>query len=182
MTSSSAAATPYDILVVDDEPDLRTLYELTLLREGYRVEAAQDLREARAALEHKRFHAVITDMRLPDGLGIELLRELSAGQRPERAIVVTAHGSAENAGEALQCGGLPSPTKWHSARGPLDLSLPQCPFGDGFLPASGQSLPTGMIRVGGRLDTSDRKHTNKNRRNREIRSTAPTHRREGQRS
>ncbi|WP_342129969.1 sigma-54-dependent transcriptional regulator [Hydrogenophaga sp. OTU3427] len=115
MTSSSAAATPYDILVVDDEPDLRTLYELTLLREGYRVEAAQDLREARAALEHKRFHAVITDMRLPDGLGIELLRELSAGQRPERAIVITAHGSAENAVEALKCGAFDYLTK------PVDL-------------------------------------------------------------
>ena len=46
-----AAPPAFDILVVDDEPDLRTLYELTLLREGYRVGAAQDLREARALLD-----------------------------------------------------------------------------------------------------------------------------------
>ena len=105
----------FDILVVDDEPDLRTLYELTLLREGYRVEAAQDLREARAALAGQRFHAIITDMRLPDGLGIELLRELSQAQRSERAIVITAHGSAENAVEALKCGAFDYLTK------PVDL-------------------------------------------------------------
>ena len=110
-----AALPAFDILVVDDEPDLRTLYELTLLREGYRVEAAQDLREARAALAERRFHAIITDMRLPDGLGIELLRELSQSQRSERAIVITAHGSAENAVEALKCGAFDYLTK------PVDL-------------------------------------------------------------
>ena len=106
---------PASVLVVDDEPDLRTLYELTLLREGYRVEAAQDLREARAALEGRRFHAIITDMRLPDGQGIELLREISRAQRNERAIVITAHGSAENAVEALKCGAFDYLTK------PVDL-------------------------------------------------------------
>ncbi|MDP3520198.1 MAG: sigma-54 dependent transcriptional regulator [Hydrogenophaga sp.] len=110
-----SATQPFEILVVDDEPDLRTLYELTLLREGYRVEAAQDLREARAALEGRRFHAIITDMRLPDGLGIELLRELNQSQRSERAIVITAHGSAENAVEALKCGAFDYLTK------PVDL-------------------------------------------------------------
>ena len=110
-----SATQAFDILVVDDEPDLRTLYELTLLREGYRVEAAQDLREARAALEGRRFHAIITDMRLPDGLGIELLRELNQAQRGERAIVITAHGSAENAVEALKCGAFDYLTK------PVDL-------------------------------------------------------------
>ena len=66
------------ILVVDDEPDLRTLYELTLLREGYRVETAGDLAEARQYLQEKRFDAVITDMRLPDGLGLEVLPTLRA--------------------------------------------------------------------------------------------------------
>ena len=62
------------ILVVDDEPDLRTLYELTLLREGYRVETAGDLAEARQYLQEKRFDAVITDMRLPDAEAL-LLQE-----------------------------------------------------------------------------------------------------------
>ncbi|WP_411883484.1 sigma-54-dependent transcriptional regulator [Polaromonas sp. YR568] len=103
------------ILVIDDEPDLRTLYELTLLREGYRVEAAGDLSQARQQLSENRFDAVITDMRLPDGLGLELLRDMVTQQRPERCVVITAHGSAENAVEALKAGAFDYLTK------PVDL-------------------------------------------------------------
>ncbi|MDP3171647.1 MAG: sigma-54 dependent transcriptional regulator [Polaromonas sp.] len=106
---------PAHILVIDDEPDLRTLYELTLLREGYRVEAAADLAQARVQLQERRFDAVITDMRLPDGLGLELLREMVSQQRPERCVVITAHGSAENAVEALKAGAFDYLTK------PVDL-------------------------------------------------------------
>ena len=102
-------------MIIDDEPDLRTLYELTLLREGYRVEAAADLAQARQQLREKRFDAVITDMRLPDGLGLELLRELVTQQRSERCVVITAHGSAENAVEALKAGAFDYLTK------PVDL-------------------------------------------------------------
>ena len=50
------------VLVIDDEPDLRTLYELTLLREGYRVETAGSVQEARDQLKQQRFDAIITDM------------------------------------------------------------------------------------------------------------------------
>lgn len=113
--SGSAPVQAAHILVVDDEPDLRTLYELTLLREGYCVEAAGDLAQARQHLQDKRFDAVITDMRLPDGLGLELLREIVTQQRPERCVVITAHGSAENAVEALRAGAFDYLTK------PVDL-------------------------------------------------------------
>jgi len=109
------AASPAHILVVDDEPDLRTLYELTLLREGYRVEAAATLAEALQKLEERRFEAVITDMRLPDGLGMELVQRMVGQQRPERCIVMTAYGSAENAVEALKAGAFDYLTK------PVDL-------------------------------------------------------------
>ncbi len=110
-----APASPPRILVVDDEPDLRTLYELTLLREGYRVDAAATLAEAGELLAGGRFDSVITDMRLPDGLGLELLRSLQAQQRPERCIVMTAYGSAENAVDALKAGAFDYLTK------PVDL-------------------------------------------------------------
>src|SRR4051812_2288267 len=103
------------VLVVDDEPDLRTLYELTLLREGYRVDAAGTLGEAWQLLDRQRFDAVITDMRLPDGVGLELLHRMAAQQRPERCIVMTAYGSAENAVEALKAGAFDYLTK------PVDL-------------------------------------------------------------
>ena len=112
---ASSAHPPASVLVVDDEPDLRTLYELTLLREGHRVETAGTLAEAQAALQRQRFRAVITDMRLPDGLGLTLLQDLRAQQRPERCIVITAYGSAENAVEALKAGAFDYLTK------PVDL-------------------------------------------------------------
>jgi len=115
MSLQTPASQPARILVIDDEPDLRTLYELTLLREGYRVEAAGDLLQAREQLREHRFDAVITDMRLPDGLGLELLRDMVAQQRPERCVVITAHGSAENAVEALKAGAFDYLTK------PVDL-------------------------------------------------------------
>ncbi len=112
---SQPATGPAHILVVDDEPDLRTLYELTLLREGYRVDAAGTLAQAWEQLQERKFDAVITDMRLPDGLGLELLQRMLAQQRSERCIVMTAYGSAENAVEALKAGAFDYLTK------PVDL-------------------------------------------------------------
>jgi two-component system, NtrC family, response regulator PilR len=92
------------ILVVDDEPDLRTVYEMTLLREGYHVDVAEDLEHAWQLLSERSFDVLITDMRLPDGLGIELIHRLRALARGERCVVITAHGSAENAVESLKSG------------------------------------------------------------------------------
>ncbi len=137
------------ILVIDDEPDLRTLYELTLLREGYRVEAAGDLQQAREQLREKQFDAIITDMRLPDGLGLELLHEMVAQKRPERCVVITAHGSAENAVEALKAGAFDYLTK------PVDLkqfrsvvaSAAQSTRNSGM--PSGRSEPNRMTPNGG---------------------------------
>ena len=99
------------ILVVDDEPDLLTLYELALIREGHQVQCAANLAEARSALAADTFDVLITDMRLPDGLGMELLREISAARRPERSIMVTAYGSPETAVEALKAGAFDYLTK-----------------------------------------------------------------------
>ncbi len=114
-TPNTSASQPAQILVVDDEPDLRTLYELTLLREGYRVEAAGSVSEAWQHLDAGRFDAVITDMRLPDGLGMEILQRIQHDQRSERCVVMTAYGSAENAVEALKAGAFDYLTK------PVDL-------------------------------------------------------------
>jgi two-component system response regulator PilR (NtrC family) len=114
-THHPTAVLPAQILVVDDEPDLRTLYELTLLREGYRVEAASSVSEAWEHLDAGRFDAVITDMRLPDGLGMEIIQRIQKDQRGERCVVMTAYGSAENAVEALKAGAFDYLTK------PVDL-------------------------------------------------------------
>lgn len=103
------------ILVVDDEPDLRTLYELTLLREGHQVDTAGTLEEAHAALRERRYDLLITDMRLPDGMGTDLLKGLRERKNRERCIVITAYGSAENAVESLKAGAFDYLTK------PVDL-------------------------------------------------------------
>jgi two-component system, NtrC family, response regulator PilR len=105
----------YSLLVIDDEPDLRTLYELTLLREGYEVETAGSVEEALQMLKERSYSAVITDMRLPDGSGLDVLAYLEEGKRREKAIVITAYGSAENAVEALKSGAFDYLTK------PVDL-------------------------------------------------------------
>ncbi|MCB8748617.1 sigma-54 dependent transcriptional regulator [Rhodoferax sp. U2-2l] len=111
----NATASHARILVVDDEPDLRTLYELTLLREGHRVDTAENLQQARSLLEANSFDVMITDMRLPDGLGMSLITDIKAQGRGERSIVITAYGSAQNAVEALKAGAFDYLTK------PVDL-------------------------------------------------------------
>jgi two-component system, NtrC family, response regulator PilR len=101
---SSVLSSAPSVLVIDDEPDLRMLYELSLTREGYEVVTADSVAQSLAALGQRSFHAVVSDMQLPDGLGLEVLRFLAQAQRSERCVVITAHGSAENAVEALKAG------------------------------------------------------------------------------
>ncbi|MCA1247191.1 sigma-54 dependent transcriptional regulator [Massilia sp. MS-15] len=92
------------ILVVDDEADLRELLEITLLKMGLDVDSAATLRQARALLDEHDYALVLTDMRLPDGLGLELVREVSAAGSGTPIAVITAYGSAENAVVALKAG------------------------------------------------------------------------------
>jgi two-component system response regulator PilR (NtrC family) len=108
-------ASHFSLLVVDDEPDLRTLYELALLREGYDIETAGTVQDALLHLKDRTYSAVITDMRLPDGTGLDVLHWLEESGRREKAIIITAYGSAENAVEALKAGAYDYLTK------PVDL-------------------------------------------------------------
>ena len=108
-------ASHFSLLVVDDEPDLRTLYELTLLREGYDLDTAGTVQEALLHLKDRTYSAVITDMRLPDGTGLDVLRWLEESGRREKTIVITAYGSSENAVDALKAGAYDYLTK------PVDL-------------------------------------------------------------
>lgn len=110
-----SAPARHRLLVVDDEPDLRTLYELTLLREGYHIETAACVEDAWQLLSEYNFSAIITDMRLPDGEGLDLIRRLDSAGRLEKSIVITAYGSAENAVSALKAGAYDYLTK------PVDL-------------------------------------------------------------
>ena len=99
------------ILVVDDEADLRELLEITLLKMGLDVDCAESLAAARACLGRADYALVLTDMRLPDGMGIELVREVTASCKNIPIAVITAFGSAENAVAALKAGAFDYLTK-----------------------------------------------------------------------
>jgi len=92
------------VLVVDDEADLRELLEITLLKMGLDVDSAETLAQARRLFADGDYSLVLTDMRLPDGLGLELVRDVTASGRNVPIAVVTAFGSAENAVVALKAG------------------------------------------------------------------------------
>ncbi|RIX44589.1 MAG: sigma-54-dependent Fis family transcriptional regulator [Rhodocyclales bacterium GT-UBC] len=92
------------VLVVDDEPDIRELIDLTLSRMGLAAECVGSVAEARQALAVQRFHLCLTDMRLPDGEGLDIVRCIAEQHAQTPVAVITAFGSAENAVAALKAG------------------------------------------------------------------------------
>ncbi len=104
-------------LVVDDEPDIRELLEITLMRMGIDSDSAADLAEARTRLEQGAFDVCLTDMRLPDGSGIDLVRHIQRHHPRLPVAVITAHGNMESAVEALKAGAFDFVSK------PVDLEL-----------------------------------------------------------
>jgi two-component system response regulator PilR (NtrC family) len=104
-------------LLVDDEPDIRELLALTLARMDIDSRAAADLDAARAALEREHFDLCLTDMRLPDGNGLELVDHIQANCPETPVAVITAHGNMESAVQALKSGAFDFVSK------PVDLHL-----------------------------------------------------------
>jgi two-component system response regulator PilR (NtrC family) len=92
------------VLVVDDEPDIRELLELTLVRMGLGVQAVGSIAEAKERLKNERYELCLTDMRLADGEGLELVRHIAGLGNDTPVAVITAYGSAENAVAALKAG------------------------------------------------------------------------------
>jgi two-component system, NtrC family, response regulator PilR len=92
------------VLVVDDEPDIRELLELTLAKMGLGVDSAGSIGEAKDLLREASYQLCLTDMRLPDGEGLDLVRHIAALAGDLPVAVITAHGSAENAVAALKAG------------------------------------------------------------------------------
>jgi two-component system response regulator PilR (NtrC family) len=92
------------VLVVDDEPDIRELLELTLVRMGLGVQSVGSIAEAKERLKGERFELCLTDMRLSDGEGLDLVRHIAGLDNDTPVAVITAYGSAENAVAALKAG------------------------------------------------------------------------------
>jgi len=101
---ASPSANRGRILVVDDEESLRDLLGIMLRKDGYDVVAAADRAGAAGLLARDSFDMVITDVKLPDGDGIEILRHVKAGSPETAVIVITAYGSTETAVAALKLG------------------------------------------------------------------------------
>src|SRR3954469_3199194 len=99
------------VLVVDDERTFRVLAEEALSSEGFEVRGAGSLAKARNQIAEHSPDVVILDRRLPDGDGIEWLREMRAEGNGPVVVVVTAFGDIENAVEALHAGAMDYLTK-----------------------------------------------------------------------
>ena len=104
-------ATQYRCLVVDDETDIRELVVLTLERMGITAESASNVSDAKNMLQKFQYQLCLTDMRLPDGLGLELVEYIGEHLPGLPVAVITAYGSAENAVSALKAGAFDYITK-----------------------------------------------------------------------
>ena len=140
------------VLVVDDEPDIRELLELTLSRMGLGVVAVGTIAEAREQLKGARFELCLTDMRLADGEGLDLVRHIGSLDDDLPVAVITAHGSAENAVAALKAGAfdyVSKPVGLEQLRALVKsaLSLPdQAGEPPRDLPLLGASAPLAQVR------------------------------------
>ena len=94
----------YPVLVVDDEADIRDLMEMTLMKMGLRVETAVGVDDAKEKLENNDYSLVLTDMRMPDGSGLEVVQHINKLMLDTPVAVITAFGNADQAVEALKEG------------------------------------------------------------------------------
>ncbi|MEN8128869.1 MAG: sigma-54 dependent transcriptional regulator [Pseudomonadota bacterium] len=104
-------------LIIDDEPDIRELLEITLNRMNLDTQAAATLTEAKNLIERHPFDLCLTDMRLPDGDGIELVRYIQKTNPNVPVAVITAYGSMDTAIKALKAGAFDFVSK------PIDLPI-----------------------------------------------------------
>jgi DNA-binding NtrC family response regulator len=94
------------VMVVDDEPGVRTALRASFLRHGWRVETAAGVREAVRYLEGREFDLVVTDMRMPDGSGMEVMHAARKSSPSTAVILLTAYGSVPDAVKAMRDGAL----------------------------------------------------------------------------
>ena len=107
MTSGEALS----VMIVDDEPGIRTALRANFLRHGWNVETACGVREAMRLIEGRDFDLVVSDMRMPDGSGMEIMRGVRSSSPTTGVILLTAYGSVPDAVSAMRNGALDYLTK-----------------------------------------------------------------------
>jgi two-component system, NtrC family, response regulator PilR len=133
------------VLIVDDEPDLLELVSLTLSRMNLRTRTAPDVSTARKLLKSEPFDLCLTDMRLPDGDGLDLVAWIQENRATVPVAVITAHGNVESAVRALKLGAFDFVSK------PLDLVVLRKLVGSAIRLAAGSDVsadPSGARLIG----------------------------------
>ena len=126
MKQSSASHGAPKVLIVDDEADILELLELTLVRMGLESQRAMKVADAIALLKTHAYDLCLTDMRLPDGTGIELVQYIGQHHPELPVAVITAYGSTENAVAALKAGAfdyIPKPVSLEQLRALVKSAL-----------------------------------------------------------
>lgn len=108
--------TELNALIIDDEPDIRELLTLTLLRMGIEADTAEDVATAFEKLNSKHYNFCLTDMKLPDGNGLDIVRFIQSNSPQLPVAVITAHGNMDTAIDAMKAGAFDFLNK------PVDLS------------------------------------------------------------
>lgn len=108
--------TEKSVLIIDDEPDIRELLDITIARMGLKTECADSVASAKAKLDHESFDLCLTDMKLPDGEGLEIIDYIQQHSPATPVAMITAFGSVETAISALKAGAFDFVNK------PIDLS------------------------------------------------------------
>ena len=129
------------VLIVDDEPDIRELLEITLLRMGLETRSAEDFSDATRQLLDESFDLCLTDMKLPDGDGISLVEHIQKHYPNTPTAVITAHGSIDLAIKAMKCGAfdfVSKPVSLDTLRNLVEkaLTLPRSPHQTSISPDS----------------------------------------------
>ncbi|MFT3929816.1 MAG: sigma-54 dependent transcriptional regulator [Spongiibacteraceae bacterium] len=104
-----------EILIIDDEPDIRELLEITVGRMGLKTTAADSVNAALSLLKNREFALCLTDMKLPDGSGMEIIQYIQQNTPQTPVAMITAFGNVETAIGALKAGAFDFITK------PIDL-------------------------------------------------------------
>ncbi len=133
------------VLVVDDEPDLLELVSLTLSRMSLRTRTAPDIATAKKLLKSEHFDLCLTDMRLPDGDGLDLVAWIQENRARVPVAVITAHGNVESAVRALKLGAFDFVSK------PLDLGVLRKLVGSAIKLGAGLNEETAATLRGPRL-------------------------------
>src|SRR5512135_3561286 len=141
------------VLIVDDEADILELLELALVRMGLEVVRATGVQQAKQRLDAQGFDLCLTDMRMPDGDGLEVVRHIAERRLDVPVAVITAHGNLENAVAVLKAGAfdyLSKPVALEQLRALVNAALklpqPSLPVRDGVRTLLGSSAAMERVR------------------------------------